>query len=176
MRFRNHWRLRNSSRNFPLNDSSVAFCHGFPGSISAVSMPASPSQRKMAVATNSGPLSDRRCRGAPCTLTSWASTSITRPERMPPATSIARHSRVHSSTIVRHLSVCRFAQVSNTKSYAHTWFRAVGGSGRGRPVATRRRGRRRGTCNPAWRQSRCVRSGLITCPSRLRKIRVRRYP
>ena len=101
-------------------------------------MPASPSQRKIAVATNSGPLSDRRCRGAPCTLTSWASTSITRPERMPPATSIARHSRVHSSTIVRHLSVCRFAQVSNTKSYAHTWFRAVGGSGRGRPVATRR--------------------------------------
>ena len=39
MRFRNHCRLRNSSRNFPLNDSSVAFCHGFPGSISAVSMP-----------------------------------------------------------------------------------------------------------------------------------------
>ena len=32
------------------------------------------------MATNSGPLSDRRCRGAPCTLTSWASTSITRPE------------------------------------------------------------------------------------------------
>ena len=61
-------------------------------------------------------------------------------------------------------------------SYAHTWFRAVGGSGRGRPVATRRRGRRRGTYNPAWRQSRCVRSGLITCPSRLRKIRIRRYP
>ena len=52
---------------------------------------------------------------------------------MPPATSIARHSRVHSSTIVRHVSVCRFAQVSNTKSYAHTWFRAVGGSGRAVP-------------------------------------------
>ena len=84
-----------------------------------------------------------------CTLTSGARTSITRPERMPPATSIARHSRVHSSTIVRHVSVCRFAQVSNTKSYAHTWFRAVGGRGRGRPVATRRRGRRRGTCSPA---------------------------
>ena len=35
---------------------------------------------------------------------------------------------------------------------------------------------RRGTCNPAWRQSRCVRSGLITCPSRLEKMRIRRYP
>ena len=52
MWFRNHCRLRNSSWNFPLNDSSVAFCHGVPWSISAVSMPASPSQRRMAVATN----------------------------------------------------------------------------------------------------------------------------
>ena len=52
------------------------------------------------------------------TLTSCASTSITRPERIPPATSIAKHSRVHSSTTVKHLSVCRLAQVSNTKSYA----------------------------------------------------------
>ena len=48
--------------------------------------------------------------------------------------------------------------------------------GRQRPMATRRRGRRRGTCSPAWRQSRCVRSGLIAWPSRFKKIRIRRYP
>ena len=40
-------------------------------------------------------------------------------------------------------------EVSNTKSYAPTWSRAVGDSGRGRPEATRRRERRRGTCSPA---------------------------
>ena len=32
--------LRHSSRNLPLKLSSVPFCHGLPGSISAVSMPA----------------------------------------------------------------------------------------------------------------------------------------
>ena len=37
-------------------------------------------------------------------------------DRMPPATSIAKHSRVHSSMTVRHFSCCPFAQVSNTKS------------------------------------------------------------
>ena len=54
-RLRNHCRLKYSSRNLPLNNSSVAFCHGFPGSMSAVSMPASASQRRIAAATNSGP-------------------------------------------------------------------------------------------------------------------------
>jgi hypothetical protein len=31
-RFRNHCRVRYSSRSLPLNDSSAPFCHGFPGS------------------------------------------------------------------------------------------------------------------------------------------------
>jgi hypothetical protein len=39
---------------------------------------------------------------------------------MPPATSIAKHSRVNSSTMVRHLSVRPSAHVSKTKSYAQT--------------------------------------------------------
>jgi hypothetical protein len=69
---------------------------GSPGSMNAVSICAVCSQRRMARATNSGPLSDRRYRGAPWTLTSCVSTSMTRPERIPPATSIARHSRVNS--------------------------------------------------------------------------------
>ena len=38
------------------------------------------------------------------TLTRRVSTSMTRPERMLPATSMARHSRVNSSMTVRHLS------------------------------------------------------------------------
>ena len=46
---------------------------------------------------------------------------------------IAGHSSM-THGIVRYLSVCRCAQVSNTKSYAYTWFRVVGASGRGRPV------------------------------------------
>lgn len=50
------------------------------------------------------------------------------------------------------------------------------GTGHGRLTATRGRGRRRGTCRPAWRQWRCVRSVLILCPSRCKKIRIRRDP
>jgi hypothetical protein len=37
-------------------------------------------------------------------------------DRMPPATSMARHSRVNSSMIVKHFSVRPSAHVSNTKS------------------------------------------------------------
>ena len=47
---------------------------------------------------------------APCTLTSWAKTSMTRGDRMLPATSIARHSRVSSSTTVSHLRRWPLAQ------------------------------------------------------------------
>jgi hypothetical protein len=48
------------------------------------------------------------------------------------ATSRARHSRVHSSTTVRHLSCLPSAQASKTKSYAQTCFGPVGGIGLGR--------------------------------------------
>src|SRR6516164_3600081 len=115
-RFLNHCMLRHSSRNLPLKDSFEPFCQGLPGSMCAVSMFACVSHLRTARETNSGPLSERRYLGAPCTVTSLASTSITRPERMLPATSIARHSRVYSSMTVRHLSCCPFAQASKTKS------------------------------------------------------------
>ena len=101
---------------------------------------------------------------------------MTRPERMLPATSIARHSRVNSSTTVRHFSCWPLAQASNTKSYAQTWPTPVAGNGRGRLAATRRRGLFLGTCSPCSRQRRCVRSGLMTCPRRARKTWMRRYP
>jgi hypothetical protein len=67
-------------------------------------------------ADNSGPLSERRKSGAPCWLTRRVSTSIKRLERIEPATSMARHSRVNSSMIVRHLSCWPLAQESKTKS------------------------------------------------------------
>ena len=70
---------------------------GLPGSISAVSIRSSASHRRIARRQNSGPLSERRKFGAPCTLMSLARTSITRLQRMLPATSIASASRVNSS-------------------------------------------------------------------------------
>ena len=75
---------------------------GLAGTISAVPMPPVAIHSRIARLTNSGPLSERRKSGAPCVLTRRVSTSIIRCERIDPATSIARHSRVNSSTTVRH--------------------------------------------------------------------------
>ena len=87
--------VRHSLRNLPLKDSSVPCCQGVPGSMKAVSIRLVWSQRRIAGATNSGPLSERRYAATPCTLTHCVSTSMTRPDRMLPATSMARHSRVY---------------------------------------------------------------------------------
>lgn len=73
----------------------------------------------------------------------------TRPDRIEPATSIARHSRVYSSITVKHFNCCPLAHASNTKSYAQTCRADVAGWGRGRCTDTRRRGRSRGACKPA---------------------------
>src|SRR3990167_2893556 len=109
---------RHSSRSLPLKLSSAPFCQGLPGSLRAVAMPAWEIHSRMAWLTNSGPLSERMNSGAPCMLTSRESTSTTRRERMEPATSIARHSRVYSSMTVRHLICWPSAVVSKTKSSA----------------------------------------------------------
>ena len=58
----------------------------------------------------------RRNVGVPRALTRRDSSSITRGERMRPATSIASPSLVNSSVTVRHLSCWPLAQWSNTKS------------------------------------------------------------
>jgi hypothetical protein len=65
---------------------------------------------------NSVPLSERRNSGAPCVLASLDRTSIARLERIDPATSMARHSRVNSATMVRHLICCPAAVALKTKS------------------------------------------------------------
>ena len=95
-RERNHSTLRHSSRSLPLKLSALAFCQGLPGSISAVLMPAWASHSRTSRLTNSGPLSERRKSGAPCRLTRRVRTSISRFERIEPATSMARYSRVNS--------------------------------------------------------------------------------
>ena len=64
--------------------------------LSTVAMPEPEIHSRMAWLTNSGPLSERMNSGAPCKLTRRESTSITRLDRMAPATSMARHSRVYS--------------------------------------------------------------------------------
>lgn len=56
---------------------------------------------------------------------------------MQPATSIARHSRVYSSTTVRHLSCWPLAQASNTKSLAQTCLNS-GGRHRSGPASPAR--------------------------------------
>src|SRR5215813_12327624 len=57
-----------------------------------------------------------------------------------------------------------------------TWLAPPGASGRGLPVAMRRRGLRRGTWSPARRQIRCARSVLMRIPRRSRNTRILRYP
>ena len=47
---------------------AATFCHGFPGSMNAASIAAVWSHLRIAVATNSGPLSERMYREAPRTL------------------------------------------------------------------------------------------------------------
>ena len=100
----------------PLKLSSVPFCQGLPGSIGAVSILSDSSHSRVALLTNSGPLSERRERGPPRVLISWLKTSMMLGERILPATSIAKRSRANPSMTVRHFKVWPLAQASNTKS------------------------------------------------------------
>ena len=52
--------FRNSSRNFPFNDSTYPFSHGLPGSMNKVFTPTRSSQFRTNRAVNSDPLSERR--------------------------------------------------------------------------------------------------------------------
>jgi hypothetical protein len=133
-RFANHSRSRHSERNVPLRLSELPFCHGLPGSIVTISLWFISAQIRSARAMNSGPLSLRNTAGVPYCANSRSSTAITRSASIDAATSIAKHSRVHSSFTVSALSACPLPQVSCTKSYAHTWFAPVGASTRGWPV------------------------------------------
>ena len=85
-------------------------------SIVAVSLCFINTQILSALAMNSGPLSLLRTAGAPCLSNNPPSTAITRSAFTDPPTSIARHSRVHSSMTVSAFSFCPLPQASCTKS------------------------------------------------------------
>ena len=158
--------VRHSSRNLPLNDSSAPFCHGLPGSMSAVSMPASCSQRRMAARHELRPVvraqiarrAVRRSRAARAPR-SRGPTECRRRHRSPGTRASTRRSTV------RHFSVWPLAQRVEDEvvrpDVIHRRSAAAAAAGR---VATRRRGRRRGTCRPAWRHRRCVAIGAHHVP------------
>src|SRR5580658_2385650 len=72
------------------------------------------------VAVNSGPLSLRRCSGTPRVAINQARRSSTSSLVSFRATSMARHSRVYSSTMVSILNGTPSCVRPLTKSYAHT--------------------------------------------------------
>lgn len=97
--------FRHSSRNRPLKLPSVPFSHGLPwrevhGVDSVRGHPAKDCCRH-----ELGSAVERRYSGAPRTLTRRLSASMPPPDQMPPATSIARQSRVHSSITVKVLDL-----------------------------------------------------------------------
>src|SRR5918994_7811664 len=102
-------------------------------------------QSRSAHAISSGPLSIRRCPGAPGGATSRSMMATTSSALQCRPTSVARASRVCSSTMLHSFSLLRSAVSSNWKSMAHTWFgRSARSSG---PAA-----RRPGALTPAGRR------------------------
>src|SRR5262249_8699279 len=77
LRLANTSRASSSSRSRPLNDSTYAFSQGLPGSMYSVATPDRASQARTAAATNSGPLSLRKCAGAPRSRASRARAATT---------------------------------------------------------------------------------------------------
>ena len=143
----------------------------------SVCTPTRPSQRRTAFAANSGPLSERMCSGTPRATQSSARRASTSCEFSRRATSIARHSRVCSSTIASIRNGRPSAVRSKTKSYDQTWF---GRSARRRtikPSANQSRPRFgcfRGTRSPSSRQSRSTRLWFTRQPSCLSNAVIRR--
>ena len=80
----------------------------------------------MSSAVNSGPWSERMWAGTLWVTKSSASVSSTSIDRNHRATTIARHSREYSSTMVRIFSGRPSCVRSATKSYAQTWCRYSG--------------------------------------------------
>ena len=83
------------------------FSQGEPGSMNSVVTPSSASQSRTALATNSGPLSERMCSGMPYSRKRSARIQSTSLAVIRRATEIARHSRVYSSTTVSRRSYAR---------------------------------------------------------------------
>ena len=102
-----------SSRTREWKDSTYGFCHGEPGSMYTVPVLESSHKPRSAWAVISGPLSIRRCSGAPRSATSRSSVATTMSASMPRATSITSDSRVNSSTMLSSFSARPSAVWSN---------------------------------------------------------------
>ncbi len=96
--------LRHSSRSVPVKDSPSPFSQGLPGSMKRVVTPSRRSQDRTAVAVNAGPWSERRDLGGPCRTKRAVRRARTASDRRRRATSMRRHSRVCSSTMVSNRS------------------------------------------------------------------------
>jgi hypothetical protein len=68
--------FRNSSRSFELKLSQKPFSHGEPGWMYSVFAPMLANHLRRSRATNSGPLSERKCSGTPLINITSASVSI----------------------------------------------------------------------------------------------------
>ena len=164
-RFRNHCSERCSSRNLPLNDSSAPFCHGLPGSMSAVSICAvvQPAQDRARDEL-------RAVVGAQVARRAVHAHELRQHLDDAAGPNAAGHvdRQAFARALVDHRQALQRAARSRTcRTRSRTPRRdspAVGGSGP-RPAGGHASTRpRRGTCSAAWRQSRCVRSALIAWP------------
>jgi hypothetical protein len=134
----------------------------------SVFTPTLPSHSRTAVVVNSLPLSLRTCSGTPRVAISHDSRSRTSSEPSCLATSIDRHSRVHSSTTTRSRSGSPSCVRASTKSYAHTWPFLSGRSLTQLPSFSHRLPRRScflGTFRPACLQMRSTRLWFTFQPS-----------
>ena len=99
----NQFRFRHSSRNLPLKLSMYPFSVGLPGVIKCSLTPLSLAQAARALLVNSGPLSTTSAWGSQWVSLSRSSTRTTRWPVIDVSTSMAGHSRVNWSTMVKAL-------------------------------------------------------------------------
>src|ERR1700747_3250228 len=88
--------------------------------------PVSASHLRRSLATNSGPLSERRCSGTPFVTITSARASITFAELHLRSDRIIRHSRLCSSIRFNIHTVLPSYVLALTKSYEHIWFTRSG--------------------------------------------------
>src|SRR5437763_2301763 len=97
------------------------FSHGLPGAMEAVFAPTAPIHSWTALATDSGPLSERMCSGTPRRMNRSESTSMTSIDLSRRDTRMARHSWVNSSMMLSMRNLRPSWVRSSTKSYDQTW-------------------------------------------------------
>ena len=174
-RERNHSRLRHSSRNLPLKLSATPFCQGLPGSINAVPIPASTIQDNSAFDTNSGPLSLRRKRRR-AALADQTRQHLDHARRADAAVDVDRQPLL--GELVGHGQALELLAVGAAVEHEVVGPHLV--RPRSAPAgaaAPPRRASSAACAAPAARRarhSRQARPRLIRCPSRPRKMRMRR--